>query len=317
MLNSEWLLDNLSIENSVFHVGKYCGSWKGGTSGSGKASYHLVMEGHCWLHCAQHSSALRLEKGDMVFILQDCPFVLSSHENAQSAYRAPVQEMQPLTYKDETSTALACGFITFKTTISQMLLSFLPQVIVFKAQDDRSGSIGKLVAVINREATQTALRSEKLIASLTELLFFMVIRHYLSSHTVKTPLDNIPLTTEFLNLMAEIVLFPARPWTVEAMARASGLSRSWFIQRFNQVSPLSPAEIVRHIRIALACQHIAGGVSLTQSAERVGYLSQAAFNRAFQRITGVTPGRYSQQCRDNTAAQQFHGRNYLQINEIV
>ena len=63
----------------------------------------------------------------------------------------------------------------------------------------------------------------------------MVIRHYLSSHTVKTPLDNIPLTTEFLNLMAEIVLFPARPWTVEAMARASGLSRSWFIQRFNQV----------------------------------------------------------------------------------
>ena len=198
-----------------------------------------------------------------------------------------------------------------------MLLSFLPQVIVFKAQDDRSGSIGKLVAVINREATQTALRSEKLIASLTELLFFMVIRHYLSSHTVKTPLDNIPLTTEFLNLMAEIVLFPARPWTVEAMARASGLSRSWFIQRFNQVSPLSPAEIVRHIRIALDCQHIAGGVSLTQSAERVGYLSQAAFNRAFQRITGVTPGRYSQQCRDNAAAQQFHGRNYLQINEIV
>nr|WP_259474276.1 MULTISPECIES: hypothetical protein [Klebsiella] len=28
---------------------------------------------------------------------------------------------------------------------------------------------------------------------------------------------------------------------------------------------------------------------MTQTAERVGYQSQAAFNRAFQRITGVPP----------------------------
>ncbi|EOH6066014.1 helix-turn-helix domain-containing protein [Klebsiella pasteurii] len=41
--------------------------------------------------------------------------------------------------------------------------------------------------------------------------------------------------------------------------------------------------------MTLACQHIAGGVCLTQTAERVGYQSQAAFNRAFQRITGVPP----------------------------
>ena len=304
MLNSEWLLDNLRIENSVYHAGKYCGSWKGGTSGSGRASYHLVMEGHCWLHRTLSPYPLRLEKGDMVFILQDCPFVLSSHDNAPGAWRAPVRKMQPLAYKDENSTTLTCGFITFKTAITQMLLSFLPQVIVFKAQDDLSGSIGKLMAVINQEATQAAPPSEKLVASLTEILFFMVIRHYLSSHTVKTPLENIPLTTEFLNLMAEIVLFPARSWTVETMARASGLSRSWFIQRFNQVSPLPPAEIVRHIRISLACQHIANGVSLTQSAELVGYQSQAAFNRAFQRITGITPGRYSREHSMNRAAQE-------------
>ncbi|TCW17650.1 AraC family transcriptional regulator [Raoultella sp. BIGb0138] len=309
MLNNEWLLDNLSIESTVYHVGKYCGSWKGGTAGSGKASYHLVMEGHCWLHLPPLPTPTRLEKGDMVFILQDCPFVLSSQADAQSAYRAPLREMQPLSYKDETSTALTCGFIIFKTAISQMVLSFLPPAIVFKAEDDLSGSISKLVAVINQEATQTHYASEKFIASLTELLFFMVIRHYLSCHTIKTPLDKVPVATEFLHLMAEIVLFPARCWTVETMARTSGMSRSWFIQRFNQVSPLPPAEIVRHIRMAIACQHIGNGVSLTQSAERVGYQSQAAFNRAFQRVTGVTPGRYSQHCRDNAAAQQALSRS--------
>lgn len=145
----------------------------------------------------------------------------------------------------------------------------------------------------------------------------MVIRHHLPSHTVKTSSGNIPLITEFLNLMARIVLFPTRPWTAEAMARASGLSCSWLVQRFNRTSPLSPAEIVRHIRIALACQYIAGGVSLTQSAEQVDYLSQATFNRAFRCIIGVTPGCYSQQYRGDAAAQQLHGRNHLQINEIV
>jgi AraC-like DNA-binding protein len=43
----------------------------------------------------------------------------------------------------------------------------------------------------------------------------------------------------------------------------------------------------------LAAERIrSGGNSLAAIAADVGYDSEAAFNRAFKRVTGVTPGRW-------------------------
>lgn len=297
MLNNEWLLDRLSIQSTVFHAGKYCGSWKNSIADSGQASYHIVLSGSCWLHQPSLLTPIALHAGDMVFILQDCPFVLSAHADTKVAMQAPVQEMQSIG-SEETGTALTCGLITFNSIICQVILSFLPAVILFKKEDDQSGSVKKLVEIISQEASREELTSAKLMSTLTELLFTLVIRQYLERHPVDgATLDCFKLTPEFLNLVAEIVLYPSRPWTVTSMASTVGMSRSWFVQRFNEVSPLSPADMVRQIRITLACQHITNGLSLTQSAERVGYQSQAAFNRAFHRVKGITPGRFAQQCQ--------------------
>ncbi|WP_416414242.1 AraC family transcriptional regulator [Pantoea sp. App145] len=293
MFNIEWLLDNLTIQNTVYHMGKYCGAWKGSTAGAGKASYHIIMEGTGWLHHGSQPIPTFLQEGDMVLFLQDCPFVLSGFQDREEAFDAPQREMQPMTYKDEEGTALTCGFITFTSVVSKMILHFLPQMILFRKQDDHSGSVRKLVDVITQEAIRTDHKSEKLVVSLTEMIFFMVIRQQFIAHPLISPLGRVPVSKEFLHLLAEIVLFPDRDWTVENMAQASGMSRSWFTQRFSQASPLSPADMVRHVRIALACQAIDDGVSLTECAEKVGYQSQAAFSRAFQRVTGETPGRYS------------------------
>jgi AraC-like DNA-binding protein len=50
----------------------------------------------------------------------------------------------------------------------------------------------------------------------------------------------------------------------------------------------------------LAAERIrAGSESLSAIAADVGYESEAAFNRAFKRVTGVTPGRW----RDGAGAE--------------
>jgi len=295
MKNNEWLLENLQVKSTVFHIGKYCGSWQGSTAGQGKSSYHIVMEGDCWLHLGEDTPPALLHTGDVVFILRDCPFILSAHRERVVAQRAPVTKMQVLSHHDASGTALTCGFLTFHSVISQMILSFLPEVIILKNQDDHSGSIKKITDVIHQEAHRGVLSSERVISSLAEILLFIGIRQYLQQTTLDTPLDNIKMAPEFLNLFAEIILFPAKEWSVVNMAAAVGMSRSWFIQRFNSLSAIPPAEMVCQLRISLARQQIENGKSLQQAAELVGYQSQAAFNRAFQRVTGLTPGRYRQQ----------------------
>lgn len=294
MHNNEWLLENLRVESSIFHIGKYCGSWQASTAGQGKSSYHIVMEGDCWLHMHHEPEPLRLRHGDMVFILQDCPFILSNHREKNAALGAPGKKMQPLFFNDESATSLVCGFLTFHTVISHMILSFLPKKIIVRRQEDEFESVRKITEVIYHEAGKEQLCSHKLISSLAEILLFIGIRQYLQQHPLAAPLETARNMPEFLNLIATILLSPAKEWTVVNMAEAMGMSRSWFIQRFNHVSPIPPAEMVCQLRMSLACQYIEQGKTLQQTAEMVGYQSIAAFNRAFQRIIGFTPGKYRQ-----------------------
>ena len=87
---------------------------------------------------------------------------------------------------------------------------------------------------------------------------------------------------------------PARPWTVGALAKDAGMSRSVFFDRFTRVLGIPPMEYLLRWRMALARDLLrAGRIGLAEVAERVGYGSSSAFSVAFSRHTGVTPGRYA------------------------
>jgi len=83
---------------------------------------------------------------------------------------------------------------------------------------------------------------------------------------------------------------PAHPWTVEALGREVGLSRSALAQRFTGLLGQPPMQYLARWRLQLAARQLRGGdVPLAVVAEDVGYESEAAFNRAFKREFGVPP----------------------------
>jgi AraC-like DNA-binding protein len=84
---------------------------------------------------------------------------------------------------------------------------------------------------------------------------------------------------------------PARRWTVEALARDAGASRTVLGERFAAVLGKAPMDYLAGWRMQLASDLLrATRKPLPQVAEEVGYDSVAAFSRAFRRITGVSPG---------------------------
>jgi len=86
---------------------------------------------------------------------------------------------------------------------------------------------------------------------------------------------------------------PARPWTVEELAREAGASRTVLAERFNAVLGHAPIHYVTSWRMQLAADRLRNSNdSLAAIAMDVGYESEAAFNRAFKRVTGVSPGRW-------------------------
>ncbi|HEX2672045.1 MAG TPA: AraC family transcriptional regulator [Polyangiaceae bacterium] len=89
---------------------------------------------------------------------------------------------------------------------------------------------------------------------------------------------------------------PAKPWTVEQLARAVGLSRAAFARRFTAVSGCTPRRFLTDLRLALAASLLSTtDDALAELATRIGYASEFAFSRAFKRRHGVAPGIYRRQ----------------------
>lgn len=86
----------------------------------------------------------------------------------------------------------------------------------------------------------------------------------------------------------------ARPWTVAELARAAGLSRSAFFERFEQTVGMPPMAYLLAWRMTVARDLLRRhDVGVAEVAERVGYSAASTFSTAFSRETGQPPRRYA------------------------
>src|ERR671916_1744589 len=84
---------------------------------------------------------------------------------------------------------------------------------------------------------------------------------------------------------------PARAWTVDSLAREIALSRSAFAARFTQLVNEPAMQYVTRWRMQVAQNALeTEGATVAELSGRLGYQSEAAFARAFKRMTGVAPG---------------------------
>jgi AraC-like DNA-binding protein len=84
-----------------------------------------------------------------------------------------------------------------------------------------------------------------------------------------------------------------RPWTLAALAREVGMSRSALALRFTQIVGVPPIEYLANWRMTLAKSALASAdVPMVEIAEMAGYRSVSAFSTAFKRETGYSPTLY-------------------------
>jgi AraC-like DNA-binding protein/mannose-6-phosphate isomerase-like protein (cupin superfamily) len=192
-------------------------------------------------------------------------------------------------------TRMVCGFLESSEFLLTPVFRTLPPLLVDRAEDDQvSALIKSTVSQILALTEAAAPGSELMLGRLMELLFVEVLRRYAmrlpASATGWFAALNDPIVGRALQFVHRD---PARRWTVDELAREAGTSRTVLAERFHAVLGQAPIEYVTCWRMQLAAERIrAGSGSLAAVAADVGYDSEAAFNRAFKRVTGVTPGRW-------------------------
>ena len=301
---AHWFVSGLELDATVFHVGQYCGPWRASTAGRERASFHLVLRGHSWLHL-DGQAPIRLGEREGVFLLRDIPHRLSPE--ADDTHCRPC-DMLPMRPAIAGACGLACGFFTFRGQLGELFRSAFPDYVVISADSPSQRALTPLFELILAEAEERGEAGSPLIERLTELLFFYVIRHVARQDDVAAGLWAVARRTEFAPLLAQLLDEPGQDWSIERMASLAHMSRASFCKHFLDASGQPPAQFLVLLRMRIAAQRLQAGDSIDRAAEHVGYRSYAAFSRAFKKVMGTQPGawRRQRQQRDQGTALALH-----------
>ncbi|HVQ14449.1 MAG TPA: AraC family transcriptional regulator [Vicinamibacterales bacterium] len=266
-------------------------------------SYHVVTQGACW--CESHGhTPLRLETGDVLLVPHGHAYQLASTcglrtgqstDDALAWFRAMAGGQLPLVVTEggdgPERLELVCGFLGCDALPLNPVLTALPALLRVRVQGDSSSRLSALLQFAVAESSRASPGSRSVLLRIAELVFVEVLRSYLTSVQDGTPswlggLRDPVVGRALARLHAE----PARAWTLPELAREAGASRSVLAERFASFVGHPPMLYLTRWRMQLAAGLLAAGTaSVSAVAGEVGYESEAAFCRAFKKVTGVTP----------------------------
>jgi len=191
-------------------------------------------------------------------------------------------------------TTLVAGAFRYGAGRRIPLFERLPPVIHIAASDGRASPwLSSTVQLLIAESAARSVGGTVVVSRLVDVLFVQALRTFIMSGNCKDCGLRALGDAQIGKALQLVHERPAEPWTVEGMARAVGLSRSAFAARFTELVGEPPLEYVSRWRMTKAAELLReSDLSMLDVAERAGYSSEAAFNRAFKRHEGTAPARY-------------------------
>lgn len=276
-------------------------------------SFHAVTAGRCWLQ-VPGSDPIELQGGDFALVAQGLGHELLSSPGAATPQRVDTLPQEYLTPQfshlrhggSGRSAHLICGVVTFDAPAAREVLATLPGSIVVTSSDADASVVRDLLRIMGEELAAPRPGGEAVATRLADILVVQAIRTWLARSTDAGGAWLRAMRDQHIGAaLSAIHADPGRPWTLSQLARTATMSRSAFSARFTTLVGQSPVAYLTRWRMLVAKQQLSDGhITATQLASELGYQSDAAFNRAFKRVTGTTPGVFRAQAAHVTGSPQ-------------
>ncbi len=288
------ILELIKLKSAVYFKSDFSAPWGMKINSGPYAQFHMVLKGKCILQIPNQNS-IDLYAGDIVIF----PFgnehsiadTLDSRKEEGLKVVESIWNDKSLFTGNNFATTLICGHFEFDRNTKHAFVQSLPQYIHLADLDRREFSwLENISNLIIQESNAEQMGNSIAINKLAEVLFIHIIRAYILQNKEEkgflAALKNSKLNT----ILKLVHSSPEKNWTLENLSTEAGMSRTLFANKFKEVVGETPLQYITNWRILKAKQFLAeGSESISEIAEKVGYSSEAAFNRVFKKKVLKTP----------------------------
>jgi AraC-like DNA-binding protein len=263
----------------------------------GVIRFHIAAEGRFTIGMPGRE-AVTIGRGDLVLVPHGAAHVVSDDAETPAKPLEAVLDASgfdgvgPLRYGGGGErTVMVCGHFAFGGGVLHPLVAGLPPLLHLRAAGGSSYAwMEHVVRRIEHEARAGQIGSGAVARRLSEILLVEVLRAHAEGDLAALSALADP---QLGRALQAIHARPHQNWSLEALARIAGHSRTLFAERFRERVGVPPMKYLASWRMQKArgllvrAEH-----SVAEVARRVGYSSESAFSRAFREEFGAPPGRY-------------------------
>lgn len=282
------------------------------------ARFHLVLRGATWARVGDDPEPVHLEAGDLIVVPHGAEHTLADAPGTPCLPVDRVVEQSGFTGRgllsygseDGGTTRMVCGHLEFDESAGHPFLRQLPSRILIRQPDGTSSSrLEETCRLIAQEVRDGRPGSDAVLNRLSEVMFIQAVRAWADAREHERGLMAALVCPNLSRGMAAIHERPEQAWTLAALARETGLSRTLFAERFHRQVGMTPMQYLTFWRMQRARALLAAGqLTLDATAGRVGYESTAAFCRVFKKHTGENPGAFRRRRKPDGEETALHLR---------
>jgi AraC-like DNA-binding protein len=256
-------------------------------------AYHIMTSGACWVG-AEGEEQVLLQAGDAIVFPHGDAHLASSAKGQRgpgryhAAPESPLRTVQ-IAGGGGARATLVCGFLGCDARPYNPLLSALPRSL--HARGIADGWLAEFPRQVVEQAWHGRAGGATMLTRMAELMFVEVVRRHMEGMPPTQAgwlaglRDNVVAPA-----LAALHAHPAHPWTLAELARVAATSRTVLTERFSETVGMPPMQYLTEWRLQLAAERLAtGSAKVAAIGADVGYESEAAFSRAFKRMTGYAP----------------------------
>jgi AraC-like DNA-binding protein len=291
------VLESVKLKALVYPKLRFTSSWGIEIEQDSRSQFWLLLKGTCYLR-VPGEKVIKMNVGDFVFIPHGSTHRISGKSNntcmPASQFGKAFQSGKPLFQGKDEETILMGGHFVFTPSVQHPFIKSLPKVIhINNTNKELNLWLQQAALLMNEEISDEKIGSKLILGRLVDILFVLIIRAYLEQVDIKEGFLTALKDNRISNSLKSMHESFEKNWTLHQLAATAGMSRSLYCREFKRLVSETPLSYLTNWRILKSKEILSESKeNISEIASKVGYQSEAAFNRLFKSKVGMTPAIY-------------------------